>query len=108
MLVGACVNHKDKNLSPADFRGTVPNQIYALTFLQGKKSPPAAKRVSCHHVISVLGLLLERERKTSAKKQTLLVTFGIVIRDVSQHKCGDRDKETFLLWGRLIHEQDCS
>lgn len=43
VLVGACVNHKDKNLSPAGFRGTVPNQIYALTFLQGKKSPPAAK-----------------------------------------------------------------
>lgn len=107
-LVGDCVNRRGKNLSAAGFRGTVPNQIYALTFLQGKKSPPAAKRVSSHRVMSVLGLLLEGERKASAKKRTLLVTFGVVIRDESQYECGDRDKETFLLRGRLVHGQDCS
>lgn len=50
----------------------------------------------------------ERELKASAKKETLLVTFGTVIRGVSQRKCSDQDEELFLLWGRLIHQQDCS
>lgn len=86
VLVRARGNHKGKNLSPAAFRGTVSNQIYALTSLKGKKSPPFAKRVSCHHVMSALGLLKGRRRKASAKKQTLLVTFASVIRSVSQRK----------------------
>lgn len=109
VLVKARVNHKGKNLSPAAFRGTVSNQIYALTLLQGKKSFSFAKRVSCHRVSSVLGLLMQSELKEVPRNGLCVVlTFGTEIRGVSQAKCSDQDEEMFLLWGRLIHEQECS
>lgn len=41
-------------------------------------------RVPHHHTILVVGLLLERELKASAREQSPLVTFGIGIRDMSK------------------------